>query len=270
MKYKILFSDMDGTLLKTDKSISHETKEALDRYVAAGGRLVLTSGRPPESIIEVAKNLGIYYPNSYLIAYNGAMVYDCEKKTPIHKTTISREDVSLAEREAQKRGIHIHTYEGNRVVSHKKDAEIMFYTTYVHMDIQYMDDYSKELSEEPMKMIAIDLGDHQKLEEFQAAIQPPLEGRVQVLFSTPKYLEFLPLDAGKGNAITFLATYLNTSLSETVAIGDEENDISMIQAAGLGIAMKNGNEHTKACADIITDFTNDEDAFVSIIDMLLS
>lgn len=270
MKYKILFSDMDGTLLKTDKSISSATKEAIDRYIAAGGRLVLTSGRPPESILEVAAQLGLTYPNSYLICYNGAMIYDCEKRKPLHKTTISRSDVSLIEKEALQRGIHIHTYQGNRIVTHKPDPEIQFYTTYVHMEVLYRDDFSKELTEEPMKMIAIDLHDHAKLEAFQKAIQSKLNGRVQVLFSTPKYLEFLPIDAGKGNAISCLCDYLGLPLSEAVAVGDEENDISMIKAAGLGIAMKNGSEYTKKAAVLVTDLTNDEDAFVSLIDRILS
>lgn len=270
MKYKIIFADMDGTLLRSDKTISHATKVALDRYINAGGKLVLTSGRPPESILEVANKLGINYEGSYLICYNGAMVYDCSKQQLVQKAVISLSDVEIAEKEAGKLGIHIHTYENNKIVAHMPDPELEFYTTYVHMDITYQKDFAASLSEEPFKMIAIDLHDHQKLEQYQKQVQEKLNNRVQVLFSTPKYLEFLPLEAGKGNAITNLCQYLNIPLSDVIAIGDEENDISMIQAAGLGIAMKNGSERTRQSADCITSHTNDEDAFVFLIDQILN
>ncbi len=270
MKYNVLFSDMDGTLLKTDKTISPATKKALDDFVAAGGRLVLTSGRPPESILEVAEKQGILYKGSYIIAYNGAMIYDCDERKVIHKEVISREDVSLIEQEALSHNLHIHTYEGNQVVSHVKDDEILYYTTFVHMDIKYLKDYGKELIEEPMKMIAIDLHDHGKLNVFKDAIKPILKDRVQVLFSTPMYLEFLPVNAGKGNAVAKLCEMLNIPLDHAIAIGDEENDISMIKTAGLGVAMKNGSPLTRESADLVTDKTNDEDAFVDLIQQILT
>ena len=80
---KILFSDMDGTLLKNDSTVSPETKRVLDRMNEAGHRLVLTSGRPLDSMLEVMETAGLFYPETLLIAYNGSLIYDCTARAPL-------------------------------------------------------------------------------------------------------------------------------------------------------------------------------------------
>lgn len=83
MKCKILFTDMDGTLLNDEKEISKRVYQAIERFTEAGGRVVLSSGRPLNSILETKNGLGLSYPGMYVIAYNGALVYDCQSGSPV-------------------------------------------------------------------------------------------------------------------------------------------------------------------------------------------
>ena len=87
-----------------------------------------------------------------------------------------------------------------------------------------------------------------------------------MIFSNEQYLEILPADAGKGNALRFIADFLHAPLSHTFAAGDAENDISMLQAAGTGIAMLNAQEAVKKAADIITQKSNDENGLLEILE----
>ena len=82
-KERILFSDMDGTLLRNDSTVSPHTKAVLDRMTAAGHRLVLTSGRPLDSMLEVMEEAGLFYPDTLLIAYNGSLTWDCTAHAPL-------------------------------------------------------------------------------------------------------------------------------------------------------------------------------------------
>lgn len=118
-------------------------------------------------------------------------------------------------------------------------------------------------------MLAADLHDHNKLEAFRLAISDWAEGRIQTIYSNDKYLELFRLDAGKGNALRFVCEYLGVPLSDAYAAGDAENDISMLQAAGCGIAMRNAPDPVKEAADMVTRSDNDQDGLAETMRRLL-
>lgn len=125
------------------------------------------------------------------------------------------------------------------------------------------------LTDGPYKMLAADLHDHNKLEAFRLAISDWAEGRIQTIYSNDKYLELFRLDAGKGNALRFVCEYLGVPLSDAYAAGDAENDISMLQAAGCGIAMRNAPDPVKEAADMVTRSDNDQDGLAETMRRLL-
>lgn len=86
---KILFTDMDGTLLLSDSTVSPVMKETLNRLTEAGHKLVLTSGRPLDSILEVMEAAGLFYPGTLIISNNGSLIYDCSARTPLMEKTVS-------------------------------------------------------------------------------------------------------------------------------------------------------------------------------------
>ncbi|MBO5622403.1 MAG: HAD-IIB family hydrolase, partial [Butyrivibrio sp.] len=126
-------------------------------------------------------------------------------------------------------------------------------------------DVLKDVKEPPSKMICIELHDHEKQERFKCALQDMVGDKLTLLYSNPYYLEIFPSEAGKGSAVKRLAEILSVDIKDTYAAGDEQNDISMIKAAGCGIAMVNGTDLVKKSADVITTYDNDHDGLAEFI-----
>ncbi len=265
-RVNLLFTDMDGTLLNNRSEISPGTKAALDRMTAKGHHLILSSGRPLPSILEVREDQGINYPNMLIISNNGALVYDCDSDTNILVHRLEMDDIRYIIAEAQKLGVHIHAYTDKAVVCREINAEVKFYTSRTRMAIICADDIADSLKEPSFKLQCIHLTDRSVLENFRDHIQPHLGGRVQIIFSSDQYLEILPTSAGKGSALLFVEKHLHVPHNHTFAAGDAENDLSMLKAAGTGIAMLNATHAVKEAADIITSKDNDNDGLVEIID----
>ena len=121
------------------------------------------------------------------------------------------------------------------------------------------DDYASVLTKGPFKMLAIDLKDHDKLTNFRSSIADWAENKISSIFSNDYYLELFVHDAGKGNAVRYIYEHFGVSRDDTYAAGDAQNDISMIEAAGCGIAMLNAGDIVKEAADVITPKDNDND-----------
>lgn len=102
-------------------------------------------------------------------------------------------------------------------------------------------------------MIVIDLHDRAKMNAYRAAMEPWAKGKISMFYSSPHYLEHVPEHVSKGHAVKKLCELLQIPLANTVAAGDQENDISMIEAAAVGAAMKNATDAVKASADYITE-----------------
>lgn len=262
----LLYTDMDGTLLLNDSTISENMKKALDRMTAAGHHLVISSGRPLPSILEVCEASGIKYPGMFVSSYNGALVYDCDTKEPVLEHKLSQEDISYIVAGAHKAGIHIHGYTSSEIVCLGDNKELQYYRKRVHMPLRCVEDIAAALPQGSYKLQTISLDNHEALVHFRDEILAHLGDRVQMIFSSDVYLEILPKAAGKGSALHFLTAYLPAPFSHTFAAGDAENDISMLEAAHVGIAMLNATDNVKAHADIVTTRDNNSDGLIEILD----
>lgn len=262
---KILFTDLDGTLLNDESVVKGRMKEALDDLIQAGHTLVLSSGRPLNSILEVKRLAGIDYKGVYIIANNGSLIYDCDTETVIHKMTIPMEYVTKVWNLCYGRGIHVQTYLGDDIVAKVHNEEIDVYTSKVHMNTLYCDQPTDIMSEEPCKMLVIKLDHCEALVDIQNIIRTDMSDMLQTVFSNVKYLEVFHKDAGKGNALIWLCNYLQIPVENSYGAGDAENDMTMIEAAGTGIAMKNGDPRLKTVADIVTEKSNHEYGLADVI-----
>lgn len=272
MKCNILFTDMDGTLLDDEKKISGQVYEAIDRFTNAGGRVVLSSGRPLASILETKDRLGLNYPGMYVIAYNGALVYDCRQEKPILEQRIPLDYVSESMGIAKKMKVHCQTYSDSHIIVEKDSVELQLYRQNIHMPYVVVEDAAKYLQSlhiQPYKLIAIELNP-KKLEAFRKELIAGLQGKVHGIYSSKKYLEIIHKDASKGRAVAFLCDYLGIPIKQAAAAGDAANDIAMLQAAGVGVAMKNATLETKAAADYITERTNNEDGILEVFEKWLN
>ena len=265
-RVNLLFTDMDGTLLNDKSEIDSTTKEALDKMTARGHHLILSSGRPLPSILEVRAKHGIEYPNMLIISNNGALVYDCDTASNILIHRLELPDIRFIVGEAKKRGLHIHAYTDKEIVSHGMNDELRFYTSRIHLPVKCVESIPDSLEQGSFKLQCIHLTDRSKLEDFREHLLPHLGGRVQIIFSNDQYLEILPAAAGKGSALLFVEQYLHVPHSHTFAVGDAENDLSMLKAAGTGIAMVNATDVVKEVAEIVTTRDNNHNGLVEIID----
>lgn len=281
---KILFTDLDGTLLTTEKKVSESTREKLLTMIRNGNSLVLASGRPVDSILEVLEELNIKEEviqmqsegsaeagGIYATAYNGAVLYDCIRDEVIESYSVPMRAAQKLFDLAKERGLHIQTYADSHVVSVAEDAAIRYYTRVIHMPYVIGEQLEKELTHEPFKVLTIDLDDREKLECFRREIEASALGEdLACAFSNNYYLEFFNKNAGKGNALIHMCRGLNVLEQNAVAVGDEENDISMIEAAGVGVAMANASPELKKYADYITENDNNKDGIAEVIDKFMS
>lgn len=263
---KLLFTDMDGTLLRNDCTISSAMKNALDRLADAGHRLILTSGRPLPAILEVCEEADLCYPGMIIISNNGGYIYDYDADKPILEYRVSSEDISLITEKANEMGIHVHGYTKTHIICREMNEELKYYTKRIHMPLKYVNDIAQALPDGSIKLQAIHLTDHEALVRFRDSLLPYCGDHLQMIFSNEHYLEILPIEAGKGNAIRFITDYLPVSRRHTFAAGDAENDISMLEAANIGIAMQNATDAVKAKADIVTSLDNNNDGLLEVLD----
>ncbi|WP_408071518.1 Cof-type HAD-IIB family hydrolase [Butyrivibrio sp. JL13D10] len=262
---KIFFTDLDGTLLTREKKVTPATMDALKKFTSAGNHFAISTGRALDSAKAVQQENDLFFPGSFLIAYNGSEIYDCDAKKDVFRTGVPMDLVPQIFALAKEYGIHCHTYNDTNILSPSDDEELKFYRRVIKTPYIITDDICSMLTDSPCKIIGIELKDKAKIDRFKDKIEELGNGRLTTLYSSPFYLEIFNSEAGKGSAVTRLADYLHISHSDTIAAGDEENDISMIKAAGTGVAMINGVDMAKEAADIITKADNNNDGLVPIL-----
>jgi hypothetical protein len=265
MGKKIFFIDLDGTLMNDDKTISEENRNALRQMVDTGNYIALATGRAISSARKIAKELGLTRPGCYLVAYNGAIVYDCAADCVLSNKKLPIEYEEYLYNEAHEAGIYIQTYSDTQVLAQAHTKELDFYIKKTKMPYRIEKDMWSILNEEPPKMILIDLEDKHRLETFQQEHMEWQNGKCTSFFSCPEYLEYCPLGATKGFGVNFLCEFLKIPHENTIAIGDQENDIPMIQAAYVGVAMKNADQKVKDYADYVSEQDNNHSGVAGVI-----
>lgn len=238
------------------------------RMTERGHRLVLASGRPLPAILDTVREAALSLPGLLVIANNGALVYELDSGKPLLEMRLAPLDVSALFALARRHDIHIHTYLEDAVLTDRRDPETDYYCKYVHMPVRELAGSSLEevLTVCPFKCLAIHLADRSKLEALRKDAEILLGQRVASLFSSDCYLEFFDRRAGKGNALRFVCDLLRVPLRDAFAAGDAENDISMLQTAGTGVAMQNASDTVKKAADLVTSRGNGQDGLIEIIE----
>ncbi len=266
MEKHLFLSDLDGTILDDTKIITPRTREALERFVLLGNTFAICTGRDIVSARSVYDGLGLQLKGSFVVAYNGGVIYDVDNKKTIYKTGIDREIVRDILEMADEYDIHVHTYNDEFILSRKYNECMEFYRKVIKTPVIISDDIMPYVSVLPSKMICIELHDHEKQEAFRKAVLAKYSDVLDLMYSNDYYLELIPLGSGKGSALIRLSEHLGIDRKNTMAAGDAENDMSMIEAAGMGIAMINSNENVKNVADIVTEQDNNHDGLAPILE----
>lgn len=273
---KILFSDLDGTLLTDEKRIDEENMAAIHGAIASGHKFVMTTGRPLASVKILAEKYGFLKPGFFLVCFNGGLVYDCGTGESILTRRIPVDDVKFIMDEAHKRGMHAHTYANDLVVSEYETEQLKTYCRLMQMNYVVVKDIREYFGTDgsvinvvvkpPIKVNIITPFEHSSLVDFRKEMRKTTEGKLFDVFSKPEMLEFSHMKSNKGDAVNFMAEFYNVPLADTIAVGDEENDCPMIKAAGVGVAMANASDVVKDCADYITVRDNNHSAIAEVIE----
>ena len=265
MSRKIIFVDLDGTLLKNDKTISPANKDSLQKALKKGHYIVFATGRAIASGRKIAKDLELTKPGCYLIAYNGALIYDCAADYILDEKRLPIEYAEYLIAEAEKAGIYIQSYSESQVLATKRSKELDVYVKRTGMSYRIERDIWSMLDKEPPKMLLISLDDKEKLIRFQNEHREWERGKCNSFFSCEEYLEYCPCQVTKGCGVEYLRKFLNIPRENTIAVGDHQNDIAMLENAYLGIAMKNATPCVKKIADYITAADNEHDGVAEVI-----
>ncbi len=272
-RMKLLFTDLDGTLLTDDKRILDADMAAIDAMLSRGHKLVLCTGRPLTSAKQLAQKYGFDKPGFFLVSFNGGLIYDYATEKAILTRYIPVDEVKFIMDAAHRYGMHAHTYSGDLVVSEYETEQLKTYCRLMKMDYvvvkdirEYYGEFINVVVKPPIKVNIITPFDHSSLVDFRAEMRKTTAGKLFDVFSKPEMLEFSHMQSNKGDAVRFMAEYYKVPLEDTIAVGDEENDCPMIEAAGVGVAVANASPVAKDIADYVTANDNNHSAIAEVIE----
>lgn len=268
MEKRMLFMDLDGTLLNDQKEITPGNRAALEAALQRGHGVIITTGRPLKSAMAQARKLGLDKPGCFLIAYNGAMIYDWAENRQLFARTLTIPTVLALFDYVNRQGFHLQTYDTWDVLVEPRcdDAIVREYCDLIRMDFKVIGDVHTDLKEEPVKVLIIEKQDLAGIQRLQRELGEHFGDKVDTFFSNPTYMEVVPVGMNKGEAVRMLCEMMNVPIENAVAVGDAANDLSMIQMAGIGVAMANGTNEVKLVANYVTTCDNNNDGIAEVVE----
>lgn len=284
--YKLIAIDLDGTLLDSYGNIDKETKDALEKAKKKGVEIVLASGRPIKSTLSIARELGI---DNYIISGNGSILLDVQNDELLFEGFLDKEEVYSVAKFCEENSIYYNVYTLDEIVCGQIKYNTIFYhteNTYKpadkKTDINLVDNtyrYIKSLKDP--KFLKITIADESE-KIFNNIIKKLRENEDLTILDTSYmsrkiirqgsfnveinyfYTEITKKNINKWRAIDALIKKIGIKKEEVITIGDNFNDIEMIENAGLGVAMENASEDIKKLADYVTS-TNDDGGVLNVI-----
>ncbi len=255
---KLIALDLDDTLLNDAREISDKNVNALKRAAALGIYVVLCSGRAEAGILPMVRRLDLAGTQSgrFIIAVNGCSVFDLHRRDRIYTKKVDGDILVQSNRIAREMGFYTEVYGPDVIYAEKVTDWTRMDSDMCHVKMEVVEHYEDFLQQGFVKMLIP--GEPEKLQELQSKLRENLGDRASVFVSKPYFLEVLPPNCGKGQAINFLADHLGISRNETMGFGDSMNDEDMIRECGFGVAMCNGLEEIKTLADYVTEKNNNE------------
>jgi Cof subfamily protein (haloacid dehalogenase superfamily) len=272
MRYRLLAIDVDGTLLDSAHQLRPRVADAVRAVAATGAIVALATGKQFRSIRPLLAELGLSGPQ---ICLNGAVVTESERGAPIAFTPLA---------DAAHRAVIEAVRAARRIAPDALISQFALDTIYVGAaqarspQIGVFEEYGEQrptlvpdLLETPLPLAAKILvaARVDQIPSLRAAVSPELADRVYITTTMPEFLEFFAFGVDKGRALATLGERLGIPREATIAIGDGENDIPLLRAAGLAVAMGNARPATLAAADRVIG-SNDDDGLAIFLEELLA
>jgi Cof subfamily protein (haloacid dehalogenase superfamily) len=258
--FKLIVSDMDGTLLNDDKKVSNETKEAIKKLENHGARFTIATGRIYPAAKVYSDELGV---NAPLICCNGALIIDPLTDEILYGSVISKDIGVQVIEVCEAFGVYYHLYDKDTIYSDRMERVIAYFNEFsktlpeaYKIKTKIVDSTRDLFEETTIYKIGIYYDNSENALNMRKALEkiPGATG----FKSLETMYDVLAEGTNKGTALRRLCEILNYDLNEVVAFGDNENDLEMLEAAGYGIAMGNAEEFVKDVADHVAE-TNEAD-----------
>ncbi len=271
MDYKLVAIDMDGTLLNDAHQVSDRTKLAIDKAKDRGVHIVLATGRILKSALQYGTELNIGSP---IVACNGAIIIN-EKEEIIYKKPVSKEIIEAILDIGKRNHIYYHFYDEYGLYANTLVDEVIgFYNTTsakikgLELSVNIFDNKKEILTRNDLDILKFIFIDNSldKLNRVRSELEEMRA--LSISSSWDNNIEVMGKDVSKGEALGYLADQLGINPKEIIAIGDNENDLSMLNYANLGVAMGNSHDNIKRVSDYITS-SNNEDGVAKVIEKFI-
>lgn len=264
---RFLATDLDGTLLTSEKRITAHTKRIIIDAQNRGLTVILASGRPLYSILPFAKDLELDKHHGFIIAYNGGLIYDCASGETICEYTIPACMIPALRAAVPCEAFRLHGYKGNSIVVQGEPDEWSNYIARANkMPLLKANDFVEAIVEPQHKCLVT--GAPRRLWHLEKKINRLFESSLSAYRSESFLLEVVPKGIDKAESLRRLLTMLNGKTEELLCCGDGYNDINMMQLGGLSCATRNAKRPVKQIANFITE-SNDCDGVAAAIRCLL-
>jgi Cof subfamily protein (haloacid dehalogenase superfamily) len=244
--YRLIAADLDGTLIGENVTFSPAVLAAAEKVMARGAYLTIATGRTIEGATPHATRLGV---NAPVILYQGGEIRDLRAGVSLFRCDIPLTVAQPFMAVIGALGLHLNVYLDGRVYAAARTPASQFYTSLNQTKIEAVGDLATFVNRPPTKMLII--AEPARLDALAPSLRQEFAGRLQIVRSHARFLEAIPPDANKGRGLQRLAAHLGVAQAETVAIGDNDNDMEMVAWAGLGIAMGNATPAVRGVAAAI-------------------
>ncbi|MCL2628536.1 MAG: Cof-type HAD-IIB family hydrolase [Oscillospiraceae bacterium] len=270
MKYKLIASDMDGTLVNSKSELTQRTKDAIVSTVKAGALFVTATGRPFCNIKNV-NSLFTEHQDMPFIVFNGAAAYMGKSELLLFERFLDFELAKEAFDIGQQLGIAQITWTGSRLWCNRICDETLKYRNFSDspdLALTAVSDLADIKDEVPGFSKVLWIADPAEIKEHQVKMSAHFADKLNCFSSMAHFLEFVSPAAGKGSALAEVGKLFNIDSSEMIAVGDAFNDVSMLEYAGFSVAMDNAHDDIKAMCDYVT-LSNDNDGVAAVIEKFI-
>lgn len=257
---------MDGTLLKNDTDVSEKNREAITKAVKQGIDFVICTGRGVFGVEDSLQQLGLKGRKGYVVCQNGGAVYDLKNMDLVMRRSFMPTVYAPIAKFARNLDLELYYYDNRNFIAEKISDHVKKYCEVMGTKMIIMEDPSTYYGEFTKCLVT---GDQEKLLLVQAEVKKLAGDHLDVFFSSDIYMEVVKKGVSKGNIMEEIAEKVGISLEHVIAIGDSDNDLSMISKAGLGVAVANAGKPIKAAANYVTKKDCTEDAVAEVIEKFI-
>lgn len=260
--YKVIATDMDGTLLNSKSEISKENELEIINAQDKGIKFVLASGRPVEAMKKYAKQLKMDKYEGYIVSFNGSQIVDCKTNETVYSEPLSKEDVKYLFDKAKKLKVTLITYVKEYIYTTEINEYSGIEAKITGMKVKKIDNIDEIINYDIMKFMYVDKPEN--IKKNLEIMKNEVGDKYFLAISNPHFLEIANKNVDKGKSLKKLCEILKVSVKDMITCGDSYNDVAMLKLDSLSVAAKNAPSDIKEICDYVS-VTNDENILEDVI-----